>query len=471
MSANETTLAKLQSLAENLVPGYSLAFKIFKIFGLDVSWILQNSIVPLGVLTCIYFLYQRLKELFLDQFTASMVIESNDILFETVMSFLIDKKILAGMNSLIATTTPDERLTFAKQKVGAGRRFRFEPGEKLVWFKRNGRWFGFQRIRGDQVRTGFRQTIILTVFCSDIQPIKDLLSEAQDQPAFGSRLQTTITRPLSKDTRDRGPWATPWTTALTRPARRLKTITLSDGVKDNTITDIEEFWSSQALDRYSSCGIPYRRGYLFHGPPGTGKSSFVFAIAGYFGVNIYSISLNDPSLTDEDLSYICSNIPRYCVLLLEDLDSTDIRQGNSDDDKHHDSHRRLGISRSGLLNAIDGVASPEGRILIITTNFPHRLDAALVRPGRIDFKVEFKRASKKEIREMFLRFYSHYTEAGGEQSLESLAGQFTEEIPDELLTHAEVQGFCLARVDPKDASEGIRAVVEEAKKTKEAEVK
>jgi hypothetical protein len=82
-----------------------------------------------------------------------------------------------------------------------------------------------------------------------------------------------------------------------------------------------------------------------------------------------------------------------------------------------------------------------------------------------------KCASKKEIREMFLRLYSHYTEAEGEQSLKSLAGKFTEEIPDELLTHAEFQGFCLARADLKDAAEGIRAVVEEAKKTKEAEVK
>jgi BCS1 N terminal len=152
MSANETTLAELQNLAKKLIPGYSLAFKIFKIFGLDVSWILQNSIVPLGVLTCIYFLYQRLKELFLDRFTASMVIESNNILFGTVMSFLIDKKILAGMNSLIATTTLDERLTFTKKKVGAGTRLRFEPGEKRIWFKHNGRWFGFQRIRGDQMR-------------------------------------------------------------------------------------------------------------------------------------------------------------------------------------------------------------------------------------------------------------------------------------------------------------------------------
>ena len=60
---------------------------------------------------------------------------------------------------------------------------------------------------------------------------------------------------------------------------------------------------------------------------------------------------------------------------------------------------------SGLLNAIDGVASQEGRILIMTTNYPEKLDDALVRPGRVDMKVEFTLASKQQIRELFLRMY------------------------------------------------------------------
>jgi chaperone BCS1 len=65
-----------------------------------------------------------------------------------------------------------------------------------------------------------------------------------------------------------------------------------------------------------------------------------------------------------------------------------------------------GISLSGLLNAIDGVASAEGRVLIMTTNHPEKLDAALVRPGRIDRKVEFRRARTEQIAELFLRMYA-----------------------------------------------------------------
>ena len=56
------------------------------------------------------------------------------------------------------------------------------------------------------------------------------------------------------------------------------------------------------------------------------------------------------------------------------------------------------ISFPGLLNAIDGVASHEGHILIMTTNYCERLDPALIRPGRVDVEIEFGYASKETIR-------------------------------------------------------------------------
>ena len=57
---------------------------------------------------------------------------------------------------------------------------------------------------------------------------------------------------------------------------------------------------------------------------------------------------------------------------------------------------------SELLNAIDGVASQEGCVLIMTTNHPALLNNALMRPGRIDMKVEFTLASRVQMRELFL---------------------------------------------------------------------
>jgi SpoVK/Ycf46/Vps4 family AAA+-type ATPase len=66
------------------------------------------------------------------------------------------------------------------------------------------------------------------------------------------------------------------------------------------LEDINLFWGRESPHRYSRRGIPYRRGYLFSGPPGTGKTSLAFAIAGVFGVQIYCISLGDPALNDEE---------------------------------------------------------------------------------------------------------------------------------------------------------------------------
>jgi chaperone BCS1 len=191
-----------------------------------------------------------------------------------------------------------------------------------------------------------------------------------------------------------------------------------------------------------------RRGYLFHGEPGTGKTSLSFAIAGVFGLEIYCISLLEPTLTEEDLGMLFNSLPRRCVVLLEDIDSAGLHRRDDDaqdgdtaapsagkgggrnragsntgsrefakefaraiksvNDKNdrNNSDKKQGISLSGLLNAIDGVASHEGRVLIMTTNCPEKLDEALIRPGRVDMKIEFSLATEEQIRELFIRMYS-----------------------------------------------------------------
>ncbi len=63
---------------------------------------------------------------------------------------------------------------------------------------------------------------------------------------------------------------------------------------------------------------------------------------------------------------------------------------------------RKDLTMSAFLNAIDGLASADdGRLLIMTTNHPERLDAALVRPGRVDYRVEFRECGPAELDRMF----------------------------------------------------------------------
>jgi chaperone BCS1 len=70
---------------------------------------------------------------------------------------------------------------------------------------------------------------------------------------------------------------------------------------------------------YTDRGIPYRRGYLLHGTPGSGKSSFIFALAGHIGYNICTMNLNDRGLTDDRLAHAMVNVPPPSIVLLEDI--------------------------------------------------------------------------------------------------------------------------------------------------------
>lgn len=186
----------------------------------------------------------------------------------------------------------------------------------------------------------------------------------------------------------------------------------------------------------------------------SGKTSLTSALAGAFGLSIYNLSLLDPSGSENKLSSLFAALPTRCVLLLEDVDAAGLSRN------HDPATSRSNISLSGLLNAIDGVSSPEGRILIMTTNNPEVLDSALIRPGRVDMRINFALPTRVEIEQLFLSMYSspssrqddssagapgsHEDEkAGGEQPLEDMARQYAAALPEGQFSIAAIQGFLL----------------------------
>ncbi len=165
------------------------------------------------------------------------------------------------------------------------------------------------------------------------------------------------------------------------------TLILNQKDKDKILTDVTKFLDSKKI--YERYGINYRRNYMFHGAPGTGKTSLVNVLAGKTNRSIYIISF-DSELTDGHLYDAVSNIyNENSILLLEDIDCVfHDRNTNTNNSK---------VSFSALLNILDGVTKIDGLITIITTNHIERLDAALIRPGRIDMSIKFTHISEEQV--------------------------------------------------------------------------
>ncbi|RPA92658.1 hypothetical protein L873DRAFT_1779204 [Choiromyces venosus 120613-1] len=196
-------------------------------------------------------------------------------------------------------------------------------------------------------------------------------------------------------------WSTDWK-PFGRPRRKrpLSSVVLKPGLSAKLLADVKSFLTSARW--YHDRGIPYRRGYLLYGPPGTGKSSFVQALAGELDYGICVLNLSERGLTDDRLNHLLSNMPERSIALLEDVDAA---FGRGRVVAEEDGYRGANVTFSGLLNALDGVASSEERIVVMTTNHPERLDEALVRPGRVDVKVEIGYAGREVVEVMWERFY------------------------------------------------------------------
>lgn len=265
------------------------------------------------------------------------------------------------------------------------------PGKHLIRYK--GAFMLVDRERSgrllDMTSGAPFETVTLTTLYRDRALFHNLLLEAKEMALKVQEGKTVLFTSWGPEWR---PFGQP------RKKRMLGSVILDEGLAENILEDLKDFMNSGLW--YHQRGIPYRRGYLLYGPPGSGKTSFIQALAGELDYNICLLNISEKNLTDDRLNHLMNHIPERSILLLEDVDAAFNKRKQTDDTGYVS-----GVTFSGLLNALDGVASAEECITFMTTNHPEKLDYALLRPGRVDYKAYIGNATDNQVRRMFLRFY------------------------------------------------------------------
>ena len=184
---------------------------------------------------------------------------------------------------------------------------------------------------------------------------------------------------------------------------------------------------------YEKKGIPYTLGFLFHGEPGCGKTSETKAIAHVSRRHIVNIQLSEIKtksqlrhlfFNDDIHVYTGQNTEKYTIpiherlYVIEDIDAMgdvvlerSLKVPTAPVPKkdpfavEEEEVFKEPIDLAFLLNLLDGTLEASGRVMIITSHVPERIDKALIRPGRIDMIVQFKKCSRTILREIICGFY------------------------------------------------------------------
>lgn len=262
-------------------------------------------------------------------------------------------------------------------------------GNSIAWYR--GRLVLYSR---DILEKNLKldERLDVTLFSRDVGRLHSLVAAAR-QPVDPDNVKITMSGPGY------------WFPSIKRRKRSLTTVFANDDIKRTIIDKIEWFLANE--EWYQRRGIPYKLVFLLHGPPGTGKTSLIYGMASHFSRRLCSVT----SLTRVD--DLLRSTPRNAFVAIEDIDmlatarddeNTPATGGAGEPPPNETEQYELNTLQA-LINTLDGLATPHGLIVFITTNHRDRLDHALIRPGRVDHDLEIAPLDRHATAAMFVAFY------------------------------------------------------------------
>ena len=381
---------------------------------------------------------EYLWDLLVRQTTMTITVKDDDAAFQWVKEWFLEQRFLERVRRVDLDTT----------LRGAEMALIPAPGTHFFWHQRRPFWVRFvrsddtkgrsqRRIESLTFQTLGREQLFLKQFVAEIVACH----HRKEGEASSLHIYDDY-----------------WACVQAYSPRLLDSVVLKPGEKELLVGDLEKFRA--ARQRYRRLGVPYHRGYLLYGPPGTGKTSLVSGLAAAFGMSIYAVNLTE--MNDRSLKVAINEVPENSVILFEDIDCMQAghRRGErnmSQDqagatDNAKSAQDRFGVTLSGLLNVLDGFHAPENVIFVMTTNDVEALDSALLRPGRIDYKLFMGKAVTAQKTELYCRFFPAAPIVEGEHFAQA----------HEAETMAEFQGLLL-RLDHGENSSTSKAAAQRRK--------
>ena len=357
-------------------------------------------------------MYRGVKE----RFTLTLTVFSEQVAFEDLDQWIAHHPGSKKFRSFGIASKWDEELQARRHSLGVG--------VGLHILRHNGRWVLINREidKGTDTESSpqRRQTITISTMGRNRKFMEELLNQIGESAIDETKTSVWILGAHGE-----------FRLIERKPNRSMDSVFCAPGIKETLVSDYTTFMGRR--EWYQTHGIPWRRGYMLEGPPGTGKTSLIFALAGLARKPVYVINL--ATVGSDSALVLAMNEARDGFVVLEDVDDVGaVVEREATVEEARKRTKPSGVTLSGLLNAIDGLSARDGRVLFVTSNRPHILDAALLRAGRVDLRIELAKADLGQAVAMFRSL----TDGSDE---EKFVAWVSPRLP---ISHADLQGVFLS---------------------------